>query len=245
MKMLSLCLAAAAAVATAADQPAVGSSPNGNNVDVIDTVVVMMLENRAFDHMLGYMSRGGPFGDTRVDGLTGTECNPTSVDPAKANDTSQVCVNDEALDHCPYDPNHSFAATTERIFACQYGKTPGTPCNNMTQTDGNNSMQGFVASAVSEGKDGKNEMTMWPPEKVPIITTLAKEYVVHVQVSVCCVVVPRGVSRQPCSVHCVLACAFASVRALAGMPSSTASLRRTRDPRTRTGSSCCRGRRTA
>lgn len=43
----------------------------------IDTVVVMMLENRAFDHMLGFMSRGGPFGDTRVDGLTGTECNPT------------------------------------------------------------------------------------------------------------------------------------------------------------------------
>lgn len=26
------------------------------------------------------------------------------------------------------------------------------------------------------GKDGANEMTMWPPEKVPIITTLAKEY---------------------------------------------------------------------
>eukprot|EP00940_MAST-03C_sp_MAST-3C-sp2_P000056 g56.t1 len=43
-------------------------------------------------------------------------------------------------------------------------------------TTGQNSMNGFVASAISEGKDGVNEMTMWPPEKVPIITTLAKEF---------------------------------------------------------------------
>jgi hypothetical protein len=34
----------------------------------IDTIVVLMEENRAFDHMLGWMARGGPQGDTRVDG---------------------------------------------------------------------------------------------------------------------------------------------------------------------------------
>lgn len=108
-----------------------------------------MLENRAFDHMLGFMTRGGPFGDVRVDGLTGNECNPKTF---AANETEQVCVNDEALDNCPYDPNHSFAATTERIFLCEYDKTPNSPCTNMSQTDGNNSMMGFVASAVSEGE---------------------------------------------------------------------------------------------
>eukprot|EP00656_Telonema_subtile_P050841 TRINITY_DN6691_c0_g1_i5.p1 TRINITY_DN6691_c0_g1~~TRINITY_DN6691_c0_g1_i5.p1 ORF type:complete len:389 (-),score=83.75 TRINITY_DN6691_c0_g1_i5:47-1213(-) len=37
-------------------------------------------------------------------------------------------------------------------------------------------MSGFVDSSRHEGHDGVNEMTMWPPEKVPIITTLAKEY---------------------------------------------------------------------
>ena len=66
--------------------------------------------------------------------------------------STQVCVNDQALDNCPYDPNHSFAATTERIFYCEYDKTAGTPCTNMSQTNGNNSMQGFVASAVAEGR---------------------------------------------------------------------------------------------
>ena len=37
-------------------------------------------------------------------------------------------------------------------------------------------MNGFSQSAIWKGKDGENEMTMWPPEKVPIITTLAKEF---------------------------------------------------------------------
>lgn len=45
----------------------------------IDTMVVLMEENRAFDHMLGWMKRGGPQGDTRVDGLTGAECNAKDI----------------------------------------------------------------------------------------------------------------------------------------------------------------------
>ena len=34
-------------------------------VPKIDTIVVLMEENRAFDHMLGYMARGGPQGKNR------------------------------------------------------------------------------------------------------------------------------------------------------------------------------------
>ena len=82
----------------------------------IDTIVVVMMENRAFDHMLGYMSRGGPFGDTRVDGLNGTECNAKSLQAGGpctqtpystvcANATAAaaagiVCANDKAADRC-------------------------------------------------------------------------------------------------------------------------------------------------
>ena len=79
----------------------------------IQNVVVAMLENRAFDHMLGFMKRGGPFGDTRVNGLTGKECNAKDLSRPSGD---EICVNDEAQDHCAYDPNHSFAATTERIL---------------------------------------------------------------------------------------------------------------------------------
>jgi phospholipase C len=141
----------------------------------IQNVVVMMLENRAFDHMLGYMARGGPFGDVRVDGLAnGTDyCNLRDLlDPSQG----KICVSDAGKDKVPYDPNHGFAATTERIFGCKWEHTEGTPCNNMTSTTGINDMSGFVQSAIFNGKDGNNEMEAWPPEKVPVITTLAKEF---------------------------------------------------------------------
>lgn len=43
-------------------------------------------------------------------------------------------------------------------------------------TNGTASMSGFVSSARRLGRDGVNEMTMWPAEKVPILTTLAEEF---------------------------------------------------------------------
>jgi phospholipase C len=139
----------------------------------VEHVVVAMLENRAFDHLLGFMKRGGPYGDTRVDGLTGAECNANNLTNASEGIT---CVDDQAFDRCEYDPDHSFARTTERIFGCRWQVTPGTPCVDMKSTSGNNDMSGFVDSARHKGQSGKNEMSMWPPERVPVLTTLAKEY---------------------------------------------------------------------
>ncbi|MFB3148801.1 MAG: alkaline phosphatase family protein, partial [Thermodesulfobacteriota bacterium] len=40
-----------------------------NNLNKIKHIVVLMLENRSFDHMLGYLSLKK--GRTNVDGLTG------------------------------------------------------------------------------------------------------------------------------------------------------------------------------
>jgi len=136
----------------------------------IKHVVVMMLENRAFDHMLGYY---GMRVDTRVDGLTGKECNLKNISNPLA---GTICVNENVTEVCAYDPNHSFEATTERIFGCHWNVTAGTPCTEITSTTGNNDMSGFVSSARREGRDGTNEMSMWPPEKIPIMTTLAQEY---------------------------------------------------------------------
>lgn len=90
-----------------------------------------------------------------------------------------MCVNDEAIDNCPYDPNHGYAQTTQRIFACQYNSTynegtNGSPCVEHASNEGNATMQGFTASAKGLGKNGQNELTMWKSENVPIITSLAK-----------------------------------------------------------------------
>ncbi len=47
---------------------------NGNGLASVDHVVVLMLENRSFDHMLGFLYPGNvsPSGQP-FDGLTGTE----------------------------------------------------------------------------------------------------------------------------------------------------------------------------
>lgn len=67
--------------------------------------------------MLGWMKAGGEFGNTKVDGLTGKECNFKSP---KYPWLGKICVSDSAPDHSEYDPFHSFRATTERIFNCHY-----------------------------------------------------------------------------------------------------------------------------
>lgn len=54
-----------------------------------------MLENRSFDHMLGWMTKGGKYGNVNVDGLTGKECNPKDLTNQKS---EIVCVNDKAIE---------------------------------------------------------------------------------------------------------------------------------------------------
>ncbi|MFZ0545769.1 MAG: alkaline phosphatase family protein, partial [Candidatus Promineifilaceae bacterium] len=68
--------------------PASVSDPTLANLDKIEHIVVLMMENRSFDHMLGYlMVRGGR---SKIDGLTGNESNvnpitgiPVTVEPLR------------------------------------------------------------------------------------------------------------------------------------------------------------------
>ncbi len=80
----------------------------------IKHIVVLMMENRAFDHMLGWMTRGGKYGDIRVDGIYGSECNPKDIQK----DDEYLCVDDKAHE-VTRDPPHSYTSTTEEIFACK------------------------------------------------------------------------------------------------------------------------------
>src|SRR5688572_30147284 len=77
-----------------------------NNLSRIDHIVVLMLENRSFDHMLGYLSLHGNRKD--VDGLT-TKLKPNRFEG-----------NDYPLFHLPstyfqYDPAHSSLDVKEQL----------------------------------------------------------------------------------------------------------------------------------
>ncbi|KAJ0977508.1 hypothetical protein J5N97_012982 [Dioscorea zingiberensis] len=84
------------------------SVPRASAGGPIKTVVVLVMENRSFDHMLGWMKKLNP----EINGVTGSESNPVSTsDPS----SPRVYFKDEAHYVDP-DPGHSFQAIREQIF---------------------------------------------------------------------------------------------------------------------------------
>jgi phospholipase C len=121
-------------------------------------IVVLMMENRSFDHMLGALQKTDP----RVNGLTGTETNPDpNGNPVK------VQPNADYQDQLNKDPDHHFPGTDLQIFGGQQGS--GRVAN----------MQGFVKSYFTQTNDaGLAEQIMYyfTPDKLPVLTTLAQEF---------------------------------------------------------------------
>ena len=125
----------------------------GKEAHPIQHVVVLMLENRAFDHMLGWMKADNP----DINGLTGDEFN--YEDPF---DTSsrKYYVHDNASYVDP-DPGHSVPDTTTQIYGSQNVSTPAA-------------MNGFVKQANQKEIPPEAVMSGFKPKDVPVITTLGK-----------------------------------------------------------------------
>jgi len=125
----------------------------------IEHLVVLMMENRSFDHALGFLkSAAWP-----IDGLTGTESNPDSTGVA-------VTVTPDARDAGDFfpDPGHDFLSVNEQIFSNSAGT--GSP-----------TMQGFVKAYEGKTKDVRRShrvMKCFGPGRLPNLSTLAKEYAV-------------------------------------------------------------------
>ena len=127
-------------------------------LDKLKHVVVLMMENRSFDHMLGALMAQ----DARIDGLTGTEMNvDTTGKPALVK--PQAAYQGQ-LDP---DPNHHFAGVDLQIF-------DGNMASDRVAT-----MGGFVKSYFGERQDVKHSrqiMYYYPAAKLPVLTTLAQEF---------------------------------------------------------------------
>jgi phospholipase C len=131
--------------------------------DKIKHVVVLMLENRSFDHLVGYM-RSGQY---PIDGLLGTEFNPvTPGDPASAN----VPVSSDA----PYVPdlNPSPGHDIRNVKVQLYAGSPDDKARNL----------GFVYDYAQQtgvsAAQAAYVMRCFSPAKLPVITTLAREFAI-------------------------------------------------------------------
>lgn len=132
----------------------------------IKTIVILVQENRSFDHMLGWMKSLNP----QIDGVTGQETNPISTtDP----DSPLVHFNQNS-EYVDPDPGHSIQAIYEQIYGVPFsaGKTPITPSTPPT-------MNGFVQEAEREQK-GVAEAVMngFRPDAVPVYKELVRSFAV-------------------------------------------------------------------
>jgi phospholipase C len=134
---------------------------NKAGVKALQHVVVLMMENRSFDHMLGGLKGRNP----KIDGLTGNESNP---------DTTGTLVKVQPLaeyqSQLDPDPNHHFAAVNLQIFGDPSNGPPLQP-----------NMQGFVKSYFNQQQDvahSREILYYFAPEKLPVLTTLATEFAV-------------------------------------------------------------------
>jgi phospholipase C len=129
-------------------------------LDSLKHIVVLMMENRSFDHMLGSLKAVNP----AIDGVTDQLSNP---------DTTGALVKPQALaefqGQLDPDPDHHFPAVDLQIFG---GDTSPQRVANM---------QGFVKSYFNQQRDvGHSQKIMYyfAQNQLPVLTTLALEFAV-------------------------------------------------------------------
>ncbi|CAD5164299.1 unnamed protein product [Musa acuminata subsp. malaccensis] len=139
-------------------------------MDRIKTVVVLVQENRSFDHILGWMKSINP----DIDGVSNDRelSNPLSAsDP----NSSLVYFGNQSVYVDP-DPGHSIQAIYEQIYGVPFtaGVTPITPPGIDSPP-----MNGFVQQAEKE-KPGMSSIVMngFKPEAVPVYESLVREFAV-------------------------------------------------------------------
>lgn len=131
-------------------------------LDKLQHIVVLMMENRSFDHMLGSLKAVDP----RIDGITqqdgysnpDTNGNPVSPQPLA-----------EFQAQLQPDPDHHFPAVDLQIFG---GDTSANRVPNM---------QGFVKSYFNQQRDVNHSqkiMYYFTQDDLPVLTTLALEFAV-------------------------------------------------------------------
>jgi phospholipase C len=125
----------------------------------IEHFVVLMLENRSFDHMLGFSGVPG------IDGLTGAETNPdTTGAPVNVSNDAQYIGDYEP------DPGHELFDVNVQIFSNQQAAPGAAP-----------PMQGFIQSYFQVCNDpnrAKTVMKCFSPQTLPNLTFLAQHFAV-------------------------------------------------------------------
>src|SRR5436305_511710 len=154
-----------------------------NQLSAIKHVVQLMLENRSFDQMLGFLYEASgnksPSGEP-FEGLTGNESNPDD-----AGREVKVFQIDHTAKH-PYlmpgaDPGEGFHNTNYQLFSTDDPATGTVPANKGFVINFKAAIASDLAKHFKDtlpGTDPSEIMGMYAPEMLPIMSGLAKGFAV-------------------------------------------------------------------
>jgi phospholipase C len=156
------------------------STPQGN-LSSVEHIVVLMLENRSFDHMLGFLytaegnvsPSGAPFA-----GLTGEEGNPDQNGAPVV--VGQAAASRPGLYFLPgADPGEGYVATNSQLFG--QAEASGQPSNGGFVTNYFSTLAWESRDpswSVLSGTVADEIMVMFTPETLPVLSGLAKGFAV-------------------------------------------------------------------
>jgi phospholipase C len=166
---------------TTADQSVTDGGVGG--LSAVEHIVVLMLENRSFDHLLGYLYHDTgnvtPSGQ-EFEGLTGTESNPgTDGRPVPVFPVTPSTPNAYFMPGA--DPGEGYMATNSQLFGST--TAPSAPVAP--------SMRGFVTDfaytlgwqaregwSIVPGTQPQDIMGCFTPEALPVLSALARGYAI-------------------------------------------------------------------
>ena len=154
-----------------------------NSLNKIDHIVELMLENRSFDQMLGYLyansNNKSPAGDD-FDGLTGKESNPDdlgrqiNVYPIKVTDPHPYLMPGA-------DPGEGFLDTNYQLYSTDDPAPGAVPTNQGFVINFKSAIASDLAKNYKDTLPGTQDsqiMGMYTPELLPILSGLARGFAV-------------------------------------------------------------------
>lgn len=154
----------------------------GRQLAAIEHIVVLMLENRSFDHMLGFLyedlGNHSPAGDP-FEGLTGTESNTDAngvtvkvfkIDPSKA--SAYFMPGD--------NPGEGYSATNLQLFGADPAPDPPVASNSgfLTNFTATLTLDTQRHRHIFPGTVPADIMGIFTPELLPVLSGLARGYAV-------------------------------------------------------------------
>ena len=146
----------------------------------VEHIAVLMLENRSFDHMLGFLYEGNtaPSGDP-FEGLTGGESNTDAsgnevtvfkIDPARPGAYFMPGCN----------PGEGYSATNLQLFGTDPAPKPPTATNSgfLTNFAATLALDAARHRPIVPGTVPGDIMGMFTPEMLPVLSGLARGYAV-------------------------------------------------------------------